>query len=135
MRETHKGSCLCGTVQFQIQATFKKFYFCHCSYCRKGSSSVHGSNLFSFDADFACTSGEDSIKSYNVTSTQHRRSFCEECGSPVPTHDRENNFLVVPAGSLDTPVDTQPTAHIFMASKASWDDHLEDVTKFDKFPE
>ncbi|EEA94667.1 glutathione-dependent formaldehyde-activating, GFA [Pseudovibrio sp. JE062] len=134
MRETHKGSCLCGTVQFEIQATFKKFFFCHCSHCRKGTGSAHGSNLFAFDADFTCSAGEDSIKSYNVPSSRHRRSFCESCGSPVPTYDRENSFIVVPAGSLDTPVSAEPTAHIFMGSKANWDEKLEDVTKFDELP-
>jgi hypothetical protein len=53
----------------------------------------------------------------------------------VPTYDRENNFLVVPAGSLDTPIDAEPTAHLFMGSRANWDNHLEDVTKFEKLPE
>ncbi|WP_189437939.1 GFA family protein [Pseudovibrio japonicus] len=134
MSETHQGSCLCGTVQFKIQGTFKSFYFCHCSHCRKGTGSAHGSNLFSFDADFTCTSGEEAIKSYHVPSTRHQRSFCESCGSPVPTYDREHNFLVVPAGSLDTPVHAEPTARIFMGSKANWDEHLEDVPKFEKLP-
>jgi hypothetical protein len=43
-------------------------------------------------------------------------------------------MLVVPAGSLDTDVPTQPTAHIFVASRANWEKHLESVPAFDAFP-
>ncbi|WP_244271887.1 aldehyde-activating protein [Pseudovibrio denitrificans] len=35
---------------------------------------------------------------------------------------------------MDTPVLAEPTAHIFMGSKANWDEKLEDVTKFDELP-
>ncbi|KZL19894.1 Glutathione-dependent formaldehyde-activating enzyme [Pseudovibrio axinellae] len=135
MTTAHTGSCLCGTVQFEVQGTFKKFFFCHCSHCRKGSGSAHGSNLFSFDAEFSFSRGAGAVKSYNVPSTQHKRSFCESCGSPVPTYDHENSFLVVPAGSLDTPVKTEPSAHIFHASRANWDDKLEAAPHFDELPE
>jgi hypothetical protein len=35
--------------------------------------------------------------------------------------------LVVPAGSLDSNVAIRPDAHIFAASKASWDHALEEI--------
>jgi hypothetical protein len=40
----------------------------------------------------------------------------------------------VPAGSLDTEVHIRPDAHIFFASKASWDAELEKVTIAAKLP-
>jgi hypothetical protein len=43
-------------------------------------------------------------------------------------------LLVVPAGSLDTAVETEPNAHIFVASSANWDRHLEDVPRIDDLP-
>jgi len=36
-------------------------------------------------------------------------------------------LLVVPAGSLDSTLAIRPNAHIFAASKASWDDALEEI--------
>jgi len=44
-------------------------------------------------------------------------------------------LLVVPAGSLDTDIEVRPDAHIFVASRASWDQHLEDVPRSDVLPD
>jgi hypothetical protein len=43
-------------------------------------------------------------------------------------------LLVVPAGSLDSVLETQPDAHIFVASSAGWDRRLEDVPRLDELP-
>jgi hypothetical protein len=42
--------------------------------------------------------------------------------------------IVVPAGSLDTVPDRKPQAHIFMASRAAWDDELNSLPGFDELP-
>jgi hypothetical protein len=43
-------------------------------------------------------------------------------------------LLKVPAGSLDTDVPVRPDAHIFVASKANWDEGLEDVPTVARLP-
>jgi len=43
-------------------------------------------------------------------------------------------LLVVLAGSLDTAIETQPDAHIFVASSANWDRRLEEVPRIDDLP-
>ncbi len=43
-------------------------------------------------------------------------------------------LLKVPAGSLDTDVQIRPDAHIFFASKANWDQALEQVPKVARLP-
>lgn len=43
-------------------------------------------------------------------------------------------LLVVPAGSLDGPVDIRPTAHICCASRAEWDAGLTDLPHMDGLP-
>lgn len=40
-----KGSCLCGTVAFDVVGQPLKFLYCHCRSCRKSSGSVHAANL------------------------------------------------------------------------------------------
>jgi len=128
----HAGSCLCGQVRFEIDAEFDRFFFCHCQRCRKGTGSAHGANLFSASAKVNWLSGHDKVTQYNVPDSRHARAFCSACGGAVP---REHpGMTVVPAGSLDTDVHTPPTAHIFIASRANWDDHLEAVPAFDSFP-
>ena len=128
----HAGSCLCGQVKFEIEGDFDRFFFCHCQRCRKGTGSAHAANLFSPNARITWLSGQDRITQYNVPDSRHSRAFCAACGSALP---RERpGMLIVPAGSLDTDVHTQPTAHIFASSRANWDKNLESVPAFDALP-
>ena len=134
MNDTYSGSCLCETVKYEIQGQFESFYLCHCKYCQKDTGSAHAANLFSTTAKITWLAGENKIKTFNLPSTRHTKSFCTECGSAVPVHQIENKLLVVPAGSLNIEINMIPTAHIFYSSKASWCEGLENIKKFDKFP-
>jgi hypothetical protein len=132
MSEKHTGGCLCGAVTFEIAGDFDRFYLCHCSRCRKFSGTAHASNLFSSDGKITWLSGEDRIKAYEVPGTRFKKNFCADCGSPLPRERGEG--VIVPAGGLDTPVDVRPTAHIFFADKATWEDQLDAIVKFDQRP-
>ena len=41
-----KGSCLCGTVTWEMQPPFERMSHCHCSMCRK----THGAPFATFVA-------------------------------------------------------------------------------------
>ena len=130
----HQGSCLCGEVRFEITGEFERFFLCHCGRCRKGSGSAHAANLFSSNAKIHWLSGEARIRTFRAPSTRHERSFCSECGSALPSIQMNGALLVVPAGSLDSAIEAQPDAHIFIASRANWDRRLEDVPRIDELP-
>ncbi|HEY7772022.1 MAG TPA: GFA family protein [Marinagarivorans sp.] len=130
-----KGSCLCGEVRFEIEGAFESFYLCHCEYCRKDTGSAHASNLFSTKASLNWLSGLDMIKIYNVPGTRHVKSFCTSCGSALPNTQMDGGLIVVPAGSLDDKIAVKPSAHIFVSSKADWDEGLENVPKIEGLPD
>lgn len=134
MTQKTTGSCQCGAVRFEISGSFDAFFLCHCSRCRKDTGSAHGANLFSSSAQIAWLSGEGNVKTYRVPDTRHEKSFCAECGAALPRVQMNGALLVVPAGSLDSPIDMRPNAHICCASRASWDSHLEDIPKMDGLP-
>ncbi|MBN7761749.1 GFA family protein [Nitratireductor aquibiodomus] len=134
MTQKNKGSCQCGAVKFQISGPFESFFLCHCSRCRKDTGSAHAANLFSTVAKITWLSGEDRIKTYRVPESRHEKSFCSECGSAVPGIQMDGALLVVPAGSLDTPVDIRPNAHICLSSRANWDDGLDEVSRLEGLP-
>lgn len=134
MSNKHSGACLCGEVRFEIDGGFDQFYLCHCAHCRKDSGSAHAANLFSSTASLKWVSGEDNVRQFHLPATRHSRSFCGTCGSALPMMQMDGELLVVPAGSLNSRVDIQPSAHIFMASRASWDEALEKVPTFDRLP-
>ena len=39
------GSCLCGSVKYELEGKAERFYHCHCSRCRKATGTGHASNL------------------------------------------------------------------------------------------
>ena len=134
MLEMVEGSCLCGKVRFRIAGVFDNFFLCHCSRCQKDTGSAHAANLFSSTATVSWLSGYDCIKTYHVPDSRHEKSFCVECGSALPSVQLNRDLLVVPAGSLDTLIDIRPDAHICFASRALWDEKLEDILSVDKLP-
>lgn len=129
----HKGSCLCGTVKFEVSGDFDSFYLCHCKYCQKDTGSAHAANLFSKTAQLTWLTGKEAITSFTLPGTRHSKSFCKLCGSALPNTQTEG-VLVVPAGCLDTECTLAPTAHIFTSRKAAWDSQINEVPEFAQLP-
>jgi hypothetical protein len=134
MTTRHYGSCLCGAVRFEVEGTFERFFLCHCSFCRKDTGSAHAANLFSTSAKLSWLTGEDQVTTYKLPATRHAKSFCKTCGSALPRLHAGTTALIVPAGSLESPVTMRPDAHIFVASRADWDRELETAPTFDRLP-
>ena len=129
----HAGSCLCGTVKFEVEGDFDSFYLCHCKHCQKDTGSAHAANLFSQSAKLHWLAGADAVTHFTLAGTRHSKSFCKLCGSALP-NAQAAGLLVVPAGCLDSKISMVPTAHIFSSSKAVWDEGLGDLPKFEGPP-
>jgi hypothetical protein len=134
MDDKHSGSCLCGAVRFEIEGKFERFYLCHCEHCRKDTGSAHAANLFSSTATLKWLAGKEQVRQFNLPGTRHSKGFCAGCGSALPRIELDGALIVVPAGSLDSGVRIRPDAHIFVSSRASWDDALETVPKIERLP-
>jgi hypothetical protein len=135
----YKGECLCGACRYVITGQKPKaMYLCHCSRCRKETGTIHGANVFFKDAQLLWEKGDDKLTYFKLEGTRHQRAFCNDCGSPLPMPmSGENGNIVLPAGTLDDLDDDtilKPTAHIFYASRSSWEDKLMDLKRFDELP-
>ena len=116
----HQGSCLCGTVQYEIRGNFGAAYFCHCRRCRKAGGSSFAANVIVQSADFAITAGETSLKCFDGGQGV-KRYFCVACGSPILSRrPTQADIVRVRMGTLDTAVAAPPQAHQFVDSKAEW---------------
>ncbi|MBS7525160.1 GFA family protein [Fusibacter paucivorans] len=131
----HTGSCLCGTVKFEIIGNFEQFYLCHCKYCQKDTGSAHAANLFAPGASLNWLNGETNVQQFELKNSGHIKAFCVTCGSALPNVQMNGKLVVVPAGSLDSDVEKMPDAHIFVNRRAIWDDALEKIPCFDELPE
>ena len=132
MTSQHAGSCLCGQVRYIVEGSFDRFYLCYCSHCRKDTGSAHAANLFSSTAKLTWLAGESSITTFKLPDTRHTRSFCVICGSALPVAG--SSMIAVPAGSLDTDITQAPDGHIFIASRATWDQIVNSTPHYDSFP-
>lgn len=115
-----KGKCLCGDVEFEVQAPPRRLYQCHCSLCRKQSGAAGNAAFVVRSEQLRWLSGEALIHSY-VKPTGFRSDFCSRCGSPVPNRIRSTSYVWVPAGLLEDSGTLEITMHLFVGSKASWE--------------
>ncbi len=134
MTNKHQGSCLCGSVKFELSGDFQSFFLCYCSRCQKDSGSAHAANLFAKASTLTWVQGESDVKTYLHPNSMHAKSFCQKCGSALPTIAESINSVVVPAGSLDSPVSIEPTAKIFISSGANWSHNLANVPSYKELP-
>jgi hypothetical protein len=117
----HAGSCLCGSVRYEIDGELGDFGYCHCKSCRKASGSAHAANAPVERARFRLLAGAETLREYE-SSPGKLRAFCSRCGSPIYAYlTTSAEVLRLRLGSLDTPFSKQPRAHTFVAHKASWE--------------
>jgi hypothetical protein len=130
-----EGSCLCGSVQYQLSGEAKTFYHCHCSRCRKASGTGHATNIMVKVDDFAWKQGEQLLKKFKVPEAERfYTQFCSQCGSSMPRSVPELGMVVIPAGSLDNEVDLQPKARIFWDSRTAWSCAGDALPVFAEYP-
>lgn len=135
MTNKYLGSCLCGEVKYELSGDFQSFFLCHCTRCQKDTGSAHAANLFAQAGTLTWLQGEGNVKTYQHLNSRHTKSFCQKCGSALPTIAESIHSVVVPAGSLDSPVSIEPTAKIFVGYCASWTKNLASVPYYDELPE
>ncbi len=130
---TLSGRCLCGTATYTVTGNFLRFLQCHCERCRRASGTGHASNIILNPASIEWHSGESSIRRYKVPeAARFTTVFCTNCGGPVARGI--GDMVVVPAGSLDSPPDVAPEAHIFWDSRAPWSCESGDLPAFAEYP-
>ena len=131
-----KGSCICGSITYEIRGEPRGFFHCHCSRCRKSSGTGHASNIILKPESAEWTAGKELLGSYKVPEAQRFRTvFCTRCGSPMPRVASDLSIAVIPAGSLDTDPSLAPTARIMWGSRAGWSCETGDIPTWPEYPE
>ncbi|WP_112480370.1 GFA family protein [Vibrio variabilis] len=113
-----KGSCLCGSVKYEISGQIGDIVHCHCQTCRK----AHGSAFSSVGAveakDFSIL-GADSLKSFESSKGKFRY-FCSNCGTQIYAKREKAEHIILRLGSLDSDITSLEKEHIWVSQKASW---------------
>lgn len=132
---TLTGSCLCGSVRYEITGEAQRFYHCHCRRCRKATGTGHGSNVLLKPDSVRWVQGEALLRYYKVPEAERFAThFCSNCGSLMPRIAPDMSVAVVPAGSLDCEPGIEPSARIFYDSRAEWSCSGGDLPAFAEYP-
>lgn len=123
------GSCLCGAVRFRIDGPTTDIGMCHCSKCRKVSGVASNAVLMLPRAGLSWLSGEDGIAKFALPDGWGSWR-CAVCGSPLPTLHPDGEAWWVPAGLLDADPGVRITGHIFVDSRAPWDEIAGDAPRW-----
>ena len=128
------GSCLCGSIKFELFGDMERIYLCHCMRCRRSTGTAHASNIFTNPENIKWLSGKDLIQRFELPEAERfMKQFCSRCGSCVPYVNRLGTKLVVPAGSLYEQFAISPEKNIYWESRAKWYETGLKVQKNDKY--
>ena len=128
-----RGSCLCGSVTYELEEAGELFVLCHCHRCKKHSGSAFLAGLLGYGVRFV--SGEELVSSYEapilVRPPAYRRDFCSRCGSalPAPVLLPDREAFIVPAGSLDDDPQVRPLQHVWIDCESPWEANIHDLPR------
>jgi hypothetical protein len=115
-----RGSCLCGSIRYEVRGALGPASHCHCSMCRKAYGAAFGTYARVQKSDFVLVSGAEDIASYR-SSPEVTRMFCRRCGSTLQfiRATRPNTFALA-LGTLDDDPGVLPSMHIHIETKVPW---------------
>jgi len=114
------GSCLCGRVQFRVDAEPESIQICYCQQCRKAQGAALVTNMPVPLAAFHLTVGAELLKAYE-SSPGKNRVFCSHCGSPIYSEtDKKPGIVRLRVGTINEPLAVRPVAHFHVSSKPNW---------------
>lgn len=128
-----EGGCFCNAVRYTIDGRLAPGRSCHCSRCRKafsGASSAYAPLQES--TSFAWTKGEENVIQYRGPDG-NGLDFCGLCGSTLCgiVNGRVHGVTL---GCVDGEPGVEIEMHLFVGSKAPWDDIDGDACRYEGFP-
>ena len=130
----YTGSCLCGSILYEVNGEIRDLLNCHCSDCRKSHGAAFRTRGAVDANTFRFVCGEDLLNRYEHKSGEYR-SFCSRCGSNIATfYANPSSPIGLAIGTLDSPLSKKPRFHVFVSDKASWYTITDDLPQFPQFP-
>lgn len=118
-----KGSCLCGSVVYEVDRLDSPIQHCSCRTCRKARSAAFNTAAGVLKDHFRWVEGEELLSSYE-SSPGKKRYFCSNCGSQLVAERQESSRLVLRVATLDEDPGVQPSFQIWKAHEVAWRGNL-----------
>ena len=121
---THRGSCHCGRVVFEVEAELadERILSCNCSICRR-KGYLH---LIVEPERFTLVEGEEALREYRFNTRQAVHRFCDRCGiHPFYTPRSHPDKVSVNVRCLEGVDPAEVDAEAF--DGANWEENVEDI--------
>jgi hypothetical protein len=109
-QSTHKSSCFCGAVQFEVTGDPAAMGYCHCASCRQWSAGPVNAFTLWPPAALKVTRGAERIGTFHKTPISHRK-WCTQCGGHLFT-DHPTMGLVDIYAALLPQLKFDPALHV-----------------------
>jgi hypothetical protein len=126
-----KGSCLCKTVEYEIDQLDMPVGHCHCLSCRKAHAAPFATNAGVLRTHFRWLKGQEALTAHE-SSPGKIRYFCSKCGSHLVAERPTQPHVIVRVATLDENPGVRPTVHVWRSHDAVW---LQDDEFTKSYPE
>lgn len=127
------GRCLCGAVEYAVADAFEFALICHCSRCRRATGSAFKALAGIARSKLRLLRGEEGLLIFGEESGHD--AHCGRCGSLLYSVVRNGAYAHVAMGTLVEEPGIRPSMHIFVGSKAAWDDITDDLPQYAELPD
>ena len=131
----HQGSCLCGSICYQIESDLKAVVNCHCRFCSRAHGAAFTTLLFMPFANLTIVAGDDCIARYHIAAQNAHRCFCRSCGSRLYNHAPAAGMISLVVATLEAGALVRPLAHINVESKCDWFPIHDGLPQFASMPD
>lgn len=117
----YQGSCLCGTVVYQLHGEPRRVSHCHCRMCQKQHGAASATYLSLPATALHYRQGSAAVTRYQSSATV-TRGFCRHCGSTLEWRDSTDpdGYVALTVATLDTPFEITDIPHICTESRSNW---------------
>lgn len=116
------GGCQCGSVRYTLYEPPMMVYACHCTICRRISTSIFNVSCIVEETTLTIEQGELSRVEWTADENIQRfGDFCTKCGVRIRHgHIHSRGIYVLRGGTLDNQSWARPAAHIWISEAADW---------------
>jgi hypothetical protein len=126
-----RGACACGATEYEVEDEFVYAMNCHCSNCRASTGSAY-KPMAGIQREKLRVTRED-VPLFIWGEPDAGDIRCGTCGSFLYSVVREGKWVHVTLGSLRDDPAKLPDHHIFVGSKAHWEQILDDLPQHDEY--
>lgn len=114
-----RGSCLCGSVEYEIDQLDSPIEHCSCRTCRKAHAAAFNSAASVRLEHFRWIKGQEFLTGYNSSETK-MRWFCSKCGSHIIAELLGRDYIVLRVATLDEDPGQVPEFQIWASHEVPW---------------